>query len=88
MATAKENEKPTIRFSHGKVDRRFDKEWAESGIINMDRVPMLVESLIDQRQSMMAYIEILHNTIDTIREKNHICDVAECFTANCGSDHK
>ena len=77
-----------INFENGKVDRKFTKEWSTSGIINMDKIPSLVQSLVDQKKSMLAYIEVLHDKLDYIMQKNHICDIPECHIAGCTSDHK
>jgi hypothetical protein len=79
---------PQINFEDGKVDRRFTREWSTSGIINIERLPNMVESLISDRKGMIAYIEELHNTLDYILKKNGCCDMPGCFTAGCGSDHK
>lgn len=77
-----------VEFTNGRIDRNFSPEWGDSGIVRIDKIPQLVESLVTQRRSMLKYIELLHDTIDQIREKNAICDMPGCFTAGCGSDHK
>lgn len=78
----------TIEFENGKVHRRFTEEWKDSGFINLDKLPEMTKVLVDQRKSMMEYIEALHDKIDWILEKNNCCDLPTCFTANCTSDHK
>jgi len=75
-------------YNSGKIERKFTKEWANSGFINMDKIPDMVRSLVEQRNSMIEYIEALHNKIDDIIEKNNICDNPHCHTAGCTSDHK
>jgi len=75
-------------YNTGKIDRRFTKEWSQEGFINSEKIPLLVEGLITQRQSMIEYIEVLHDKIDDIIEKNDICDSPGCHTAGCTSDHK
>lgn len=83
------SEKEEIEFDdNGKVNRRFTKEWADSGMIKKDAIPKLVASLVEQQKSMVDYIEQLHDKIDWILEKNNCCDMPSCFTANCTSDHK
>lgn len=77
-----------IEFTDGVVDRRFTKEWSESGIINYKKIPDLVTSLVSQKTEMVAYIEALHDKIDWILQKNKCCDVSGCLTAGCTSDHK
>lgn len=73
---------------NGKVDRRFTKQWLESGIINKDKIPDLVVSLVTQEKEMVEYIEALHDKIDWILKKNNCCNIPTCFTAGCTSDHK
>ncbi len=80
------NEKEVEFNSDGFVHRKFTREWASSGIINISRLSDMVASVITSRNEMVEYIEALHNKIDWILEKNNCCDV--CFTANCESDHK
>lgn len=75
-------------YNSGKIDRRFTDDWAKSGFFNMDKLPDIVSTLIEQRKEMVAYIEALHNKIDDIIEKNNICDCPSCHTAGCTSDHK
>jgi hypothetical protein len=75
-------------YNSGKIKRNFTNEWGNSGWFNMEKLPDVVTALIEQRKSMIAYIEALHNKIDEIIEKNNICDNPHCHTANCTSDHK
>lgn len=77
-----------VEFEDGKVDRRFTKEWFDSGMIKKDAIPKLVASVVEQQKQMVEYIEALHNKIDWILEKNKCCDMPSCFTAGCTSDHK
>lgn len=75
-----------MKFEDGKLHRVFTPEWDNSGIVNMDKVPQLVESMVSQRKNMVEYIEELHEFIDVMMEKHDICDF--CLDINCGSDHK
>lgn len=77
-----------VKFKGGKVDRVFTNKWSESGVINMKKLPQLLASFVEQRQSMIDYIDALHDKIDWILEKNHCCDISSCFRANCTSSHK
>lgn len=83
MASKKE-----IQFDYGKVERQFTKEWANSGMIRVERIPDMVSSLVTSRSEMVEYIEALHDKIDWILEKNKCCDMPSCLTAGCTSDHK
>ena len=74
--------------SDGTVDRRYTKEWSESGLFNLEKTPDLVKILVDQRKEMIEYITELHNKIDYMIHHNKICDFVNCLTANCTSDHK
>lgn len=57
----------TIEYNeNGTVNRKFTEAWSRSGLINMDKVSTLVRALETERQSMVEYIEALHNTIDKI----------------------
>lgn len=80
--------KKEIAFEDGKIDRRFTEQWSESGVINMARLPDLVQSVLTQRREMVAYIEALHDKIDWILERNRCCDMPSCLRAGCTSDHK
>ena len=75
-------------YNSGKIERKFTNEWANSGFFNIEKLPDIVTSLIEQRRSMVAYIEALHDKIDYIIKKNNICDNPNCHTAGCTSDHK
>ena len=72
----------------GKIKRSFTKKWANSGFINMEKLPDIITALIGERKIMVEYIEALHDKIDDIITKNNICDVPACHRANCTSDHK
>lgn len=75
-------------YDSGKIQRAFTKEWGESGMIRVEKIPDMVSSLVANRKAMIEYIELLHNKIDDIIEKNNICDCPSCHIANCTSDHK
>jgi DNA-dependent RNA polymerase auxiliary subunit epsilon len=79
-----------LRFNYDnrKIERQFTKEWGNSGFINMDKIPDIVRALVDQRNSMMEYIEALHDKIDKLIIDNNICDCPSCHKAGCTSDHK
>lgn len=77
-----------VEFEGRKVRRRFTYEWAAQGIINVEQLPRLVESLVSERRNMVDYISQLHSIIDNLLEKNNCCDVPSCFTANCMSSDK
>lgn len=81
-------DKLNFDYDSRKIERKFTKEWSESGFINMNKLPDMIQVLIDQRNSMVEYIEQLHDKIDNIIEHNDICDNEFCHTANCTSDHK
>lgn len=70
----------------GTIDRRFTEEWSQSGIINLDKVPDLVVSLVQQRKSMIKYIEELHKLLEHIIKKNVVCPI--CLNTMCESEHK
>jgi hypothetical protein len=70
------------------IKRKFTNEWANSGFININKLPEIVQSMCEQRNSMVAYIESLHDKIDKLILDNNICDCASCHIANCKSDHK
>ncbi len=78
--------KKTIEIEDGKVKRQFTSGWSNSGFINLDQLPKMVKSLVDQKNSMVEYIEALHDKIDKLIEINNLCDI--CGTPNCQSDHK
>ena len=84
------NEKKELQWNYNnrKISRKFTAEWSVSGFINMDKLPEMVESVIVQRKQMIAYIELLHDKIDDLIEKNNICDCPSCHRAGCTSDHK
>jgi hypothetical protein len=88
MSIKSEKKELSWDYQSGKIERKFTSEWATSGWFNMEKLPDVVASLVEQRNSMIAYIEALHNKIDDIIEKNNICDNPYCHTANCTSDHK
>ena len=75
-----------IRITDGKVDRKFTKEWSNSGFVNLDKLPEMVTSLVAQKNSMVDYIKALHDKLDDLSEINNLCDL--CGIANCESDHK
>jgi len=77
-----------VKFINGFTDRRFTKDWASSGLFNLEKVPDLVQTLVNQRSEMIDYIEALHDKIDWILSKNNCCDIPSCLTAGCTSDHK
>lgn len=83
-----EQKEVKFRYQDGLVDRRYTQEWATSGFINIDNVPKLIDSIVQQRKEMIAYIEALHDRLDHIIQKNNICNIPECHTAGCTSDHK
>ncbi len=70
------------------VERKFTKEWGNSGFINMEKIPDMVKVLVEQRKEIINYIEILHNKIDKLIIDNEICDCPSCHRAGCTSDHK
>lgn len=70
------------------IKRKFTNEWSNSGFINMDKLPDMVSVLVEQRKSMMAYIEALHDKIDKLIIDNNICDCPSHHIAGCTSDHK
>ena len=78
--------KKTIEIEDGKVKRQFTSGWSSSGFINLDPLPKMVKSLVDQKNSMVEYIEALHDKIDKLIEINNLCDI--CGASNCQSDHK
>lgn len=84
------SDEKTVHFNmrDNKVERRFTEEWSKSGFINLNKLPELVQVIIDQKANMMLYIEALHDKIDSLIEHNHICNNPHCHTANCQSDHK
>jgi hypothetical protein len=84
----KDNKNLEFDYNSRLINRKFTKEWANSGFINMDRLPDMVSSLVDQRKQMIEYIEALHNKIDKLIIDNKICDCPSCHTAYCTSDHK
>jgi len=49
--------KKEIQFDYGKVERQFTKEWANSGMIRVERIPDMVSSLVTSRGEMVEYIE-------------------------------
>lgn len=77
-----------FNYNNGKIERKFTKEWSNNGFINMDKIPNMVQSLVDQRNSMIEYIEALHDKIDKIIDDNDICYSPDCHRAGCTSDHK
>ena len=80
----------TVKFDYnsGLVDRKFTEKWSNSGVINIDKIPLVITSLIEQRKSMVEYIEALHDKIDKLIKDNNICDNPSCHRSNCTSDHK
>lgn len=72
----------------GRVERKFTPEWASSGIVRVERIGDMVQSIVTQRGEMVKYIEALHNKLDDIMRKNKVCEFPECHTAFCTSDHK
>jgi hypothetical protein len=77
-----------LNFEDGRIKRRYTEAWLRQGLINMNELPHLIESLVAQRREMVAYIEALHDKIDWILEVNKCCDIPSCFRAGCTSDHK
>lgn len=63
---------PRLDWEDGKVRRKFTKEWATSGSVEIDKIPAYVKSIVVQRKSMVTYIELLHDKIDELskEEKN------------------
>ena len=56
-----------VKFeNNGKVKRRFNKDWQEQGVIRTSMVPLIVQSVVDQRKSMIEYIDKLHDKIDEL----------------------
>lgn len=88
MTQTKEFNQIDFDYNSGKIKRKFNQEWATSGFINIDKIPDMVKSLVEQRNSMIKYIEELHDKIDNLIEHNNICDCPSCHTAGCTSDHK
>lgn len=78
----------SIVFKDGKVDRRFTSKWDESSVVRTEEIPFLVEQLVSGRNSLIEYIEALHDKLDFIMERNNICDNQRCLRANCTSDHQ
>lgn len=74
--------------SQGNVKRKFGHEWDASGLINMNKIPDLITSIVQQRENMIEYIEELHDKIDYMIEHNEMCHAESCLTAGCTSDHK
>lgn len=63
LAESSSSSKLEIKFNKdGKVYRRFTKQWGVSGALPVDKIPL--DSLITQRDSMIDYIEVLHDKID------------------------
>lgn len=63
-----------ITYKANKVDRRFTKDWAESGAIRADKLPQLMASALEQRKSMIEYIEALHDALDRVLDVAKTCD--------------
>jgi hypothetical protein len=68
-------------YNSGKIERKFTAEWHNSGMINVEKIPDMVKSLVESRKAMIEYIELLHNKLDDIIEKNQICHNSYCHTA-------
>lgn len=75
-------------YNNRKIKRRFTADWHNSGFINIERLPDLVQSLVSQQKEMMGYIEALHDKIDDLIVTNKICNIPSCHRAGCTSDHK
>lgn len=75
-----------VEIINREVARRFTPEWNESGIINIEKIPDLVKTLVSVRSGMTDYIEALHNKLDYIIEATDWCDMCEC--TGCTSDHR
>lgn len=71
-----------------RVERKFTPEWSQSGLINMDNLPRLMDSVVSQRREMVAYIEALHDELDRIIKANNLCELCNYEVSNCKSDHK
>jgi hypothetical protein len=52
-----------VRFSGSKVERRFTDEWAQQGIVRIEALPRLVETLVAQREEMLDTNRELLRTI-------------------------
>ena len=74
--------------TYGRVDRKFTPEWSTGGIVRVERLGDIVQSVVTQRSEMISYIEALHNKLDDLMTKNKICEYPECHMAFCTSDHK
>lgn len=77
-----------VEFDRGRVNRRFTEEWSRSSFINIEKLPDMMQSVLEARKSMLKYIEALHDKIDWILEKNKCCNMPSCLRAGCTSDHK
>lgn len=77
-----------LEFNGHQIVRKFNKEWVTSGAINLNKLPQLVECVLEHNRQMVDYIEALHDKIDYLLEHNNCCDVPGCHTAGCTSDHK
>lgn len=75
-------------YNNRKVERIFNEDWSNSGIINIDKIPDIIKSLVIQRKEMVKYISLLQDKIDSLIIHNKICNCPSCHTAGCTSDHK
>ncbi len=50
----------------GKVNRRYSPEWAEQGSEKMEGIIRRLKALLEQRENMVKYIDLLHNEIDRL----------------------
>lgn len=54
-----------IQFDEeGNIDRKFQSDWFQSGLVNRDQIPALVTSVISSQKNQCEYIEELHDRID------------------------
>ncbi len=53
-----------------KIDRKFTPEWYKSGKIDTSKIGDYVKAMDAQIQSMVNYIETLHNKIDYSDQEN------------------
>lgn len=71
-----------------KVERKFTREWNNKGLVNEEKLPELIEHLVEEKRNMIDYIESLHDKLDYVLQHNKCCSNSNCLTAGCTSDHK
>lgn len=55
-----------IIINNNKIYRKFTKDWADTGDVGFESMSKLLISLRTQRNSMVDYIEVLHDKIDKL----------------------